>query len=321
MPGVPAACANYHKGMDFHWDRATPEVWQGMHARLGGALQQSWAYGEALTSLGVRIHRVMATESGVPVVLAQFMVRRIAGYLSLASCTRGPVFEENLSGAQRCDALKQIQRAIPTRPLRVTLFGPEGPEDAVQEEVRGLKKVMTGHATVLLDLTRPVASWRSDLDGKWRNRLVRAESTPQLKVSVDPTQAMLDWVLAREQQQRAERHFLGLPTSFVQAWVKVSPPASRPLLLIRAHVKGETIAAMLFLLHGTVATYHLGWSNPTGRELNAHNLLLWRAMSELAQRGIRTLDLGGVNTHDLPGISRFKLGTGGRVLTLAGTYW
>jgi hypothetical protein len=37
MPGVPAACANYHKEMDFHWDRATPEVWQGMHARLGGA--------------------------------------------------------------------------------------------------------------------------------------------------------------------------------------------------------------------------------------------------------------------------------------------
>ena len=307
--------------MDFHWDRATPEVWQGMHARLGGALQQSWTYGEALTALGVRIHRVVATESGVPVALAQFMVRRFVGYLSLASCTRGPVFEQGLSGAQRCLALRQIQRTIPTRPLRVTLFGPDSPEHEAQEEVRGLRKVMTGHSTVLIDLTRPVAQWRSELDGKWRNRLTRAESAPHLKVSVDRSRAMLDWVLAREQQQREERHFLGLPTSFVQAWVDVAPPASQPLLLIRAHVKGETIAAMLFLLHGMVATYHMGWSNPTGRELNAHNLLLWRAMSELVQRGIQTLDLGGVNTHDLPGISRFKLGTGGRVLTLAGTYW
>jgi carbamoyltransferase len=33
------------------------------------------------------------------------------------------------------------------------------------------------------------------------------------------------------------------------------------------------------------------------------------------------LDLGGVNTRDLPGISRFKLGTGGQAITLAGTYF
>jgi lipid II:glycine glycyltransferase (peptidoglycan interpeptide bridge formation enzyme) len=40
----------------------------------------------------------------------------------------------------------------------------------------------------------------------------------------------------------------------------------------------------------------------------------------LQQRGVRLLDLGGVNTQRSAGIARFKLGTGGRVLTLAGTY-
>ncbi len=292
-----------------------------MHARRGGSLQQSWTYGEALKILGVRVHRVTVTDSSVPVALAQFMVRRFAGYLSIASCERGPVFDQGLSSASRRLALKQFRRAIPTRPLRVTLFSPDGSEAEVQEEISGLKKVMTGRSTVLLDLTRPVDRWRADLHGKWRNRLVRAESTPQLKVSLDSSASMLEYLLAREQEQRAERRFLGLPTAFVQAWVDVSPLRSRSVLLVCASVKGETIAAMLFLLHGTVATYHLGWSNPRGRELNAHNLLLWRAMGELAQRGMRLLDLGGVNTHDLQGISRFKLGTGGRVLTLAGTYW
>jgi hypothetical protein len=316
-----AASANYHTGMDFQWDKVTLDLWQEMHARLGGALQQSWTYGDALQALGVRIHRVVVMQADTPVALGQFMVRRFAGYLSLASCTRGPIFDPDLPSASRRLALQQIRRTLPTRPVRVTLFGPEGSEDDVREDVQGLRKVMTGHSTVLLDLTRPRAQWRSDLEGKWRNRLVRAEATPHLRVSVDSSRAMLDWVLAREQQQRAERRFLGLPTAFVQAWVDVSPRSSRSVLLICARVKGETIAAMLFLLHGTVATYHMGWSNPTGRELNAHNLLLWQAMAELAQRGMRLLDLGGVNTHDLPGISRFKLGTGGRVLTLAGTYW
>ena len=83
----------------------------------------------------------------------------------------------------------------------------------------------------------------------------------------------------------------------------------------------ETVAAMLFLLHGRGATYHMGWSNEVGRKLNVHNLLLWRAMAQLQAQGVELLDLGGVNTHDLPGISRFKLGTGGQVLTLAGTYF
>ena len=77
---------------------------------------------------------------------------------------------------------------------------------------------------------------------------------------------------------------------------------------------------MMFLLHGSAATYQVGWSNDTGRRLNAHNLVLWQAMQALQQRGVRQLDLGGVNTQRSAGIARFKLGTGGRVLRLAGTY-
>ena len=40
----------------------------------------------------------------------------------------------------------------------------------------------------------------------------------------------------------------------------------------------------------------------------------------LRERGVKKLDLGGVNTRELPGISRFKLSTGGRVVTYAGGY-
>jgi lipid II:glycine glycyltransferase (peptidoglycan interpeptide bridge formation enzyme) len=65
----------------------------------------------------------------------------------------------------------------------------------------------------------------------------------------------------------------------------------------------------------------VGWSDEAGRKANAHNLLLWRGIDYLKKLGIERLDLGGVNTRVLPGISRFKLGTGGRLLTLAGTYF
>jgi lipid II:glycine glycyltransferase (peptidoglycan interpeptide bridge formation enzyme) len=54
--------------------------------------------------------------------------------------------------------------------------------------------------------------------------------------------------------------------------------------------------------------------------LNAHHLILWRAIEELRERGVRILDLGGVNTIRSAGVARFKMRTGGKVLTLAGTY-
>ena len=78
---------------------------------------------------------------------------------------------------------------------------------------------------------------------------------------------------------------------------------------------------MLVLLHGATATYHMGWANDMGRKSNAHNLLLWRLMEYLQAHGIEKFDLGGINTSDLPGISRFKLGTGAIPRVLAGTYF
>jgi lipid II:glycine glycyltransferase (peptidoglycan interpeptide bridge formation enzyme) len=40
----------------------------------------------------------------------------------------------------------------------------------------------------------------------------------------------------------------------------------------------------------------------------------------LKAQGIRMLDLGGVDTARGAGIARFKIGSGGEVMMLAGTY-
>ncbi len=78
---------------------------------------------------------------------------------------------------------------------------------------------------------------------------------------------------------------------------------------------------MLVLLHGATATYHMGWANDMGRKSNAHNLLLWRLIEHQKAQGIEKFDLGGINTADLAGITRFKLGSGAVPRVLAGTYF
>ncbi len=304
------------------WNSHPRADWEQFHRDHGSSLQQSWAYGQALQSLNVRIHRAVVVDEGQAVGLAQFMVRRIAGYISLASCTRGPVWHPELAVAGRAQALQLLKKGLPERPLRATVFSPEmpaGPE--AQAQMHGMWRVMTGYSTLMLDLPQPLEALRAGLDGKWRNRLVRAEADTVLSTRVEPNLPEARRLLEREMQQRKQRRFQGLPTDFVPAYIEAAPSREQGFAVSYAQSRKETQAAMLFLIHGSTATYHIGWSSDAGRQANAHNLLLWRGIEYLRKLGLRRLDLGGVNTRALPGITRFKLGTGGQVLTLAGTYY
>ncbi|WP_090047964.1 GNAT family N-acetyltransferase [Limnohabitans sp. 2KL-27] len=308
--------------MDVRWDLLPQAEWEEFHSAHQGALQQSWAYAEALKTLGVTLQRAMVWEEGRLVAIAQFMCKRMLGYISLASCTRGPVFLPDVGPAQRAEIYKRLRQSMPLPRLRVTLFSPDRTAQELDPvETQGMSRVMTGYATVLLDLTMPLATLKAQLEGKWRNRLNKVLSNEKLRVHVTPSLKRCQWLLAQEQAQREAKKFHGLPTDFVQAYIAASADPRQAFVVAYAELGKNSVAGMLFLIHGRVASYHMGWADNEGRQLNAHNALLWQAMAYLQGEGMQVLDLGGVNTHDLPGISRFKLGTGGRAVTLAGTYF
>lgn len=310
--------------MNVEWNSHPRADWDLFHRLHGSSLQQAWAYGHALESLNVRIHRAVIRDSagGEVVALAQFMARRIAGYILLASCTRGPVWHPSLPAEGRAQALRLLKKTLPVRPLKAVVFSPDAPASAaVDAQTRGLWRVMTGYSTVMLDLTQPLEALRAGLDGKWRNRLVKSEADASFSTRVEPSLPEALRLLQRERQQRAERRFHGLPTDFVPAYIEAASSREQGFAVSYAQSRKETQAALLFLIHGSTATYHMGWSSESGRKANAHNLLMWRGIEYLRKLGIARLDLGGVNTRALPGITRFKLGTGGEVLTLAGSYY
>ena len=109
--------------MQVAWDAHPRDAWEQFHRRCSGSLQQSWAYGEALRALNVRIHRAVVHQDGQAVGLAQFMVRRIAGYVSLASCTRGPVWHPALSPHARAAEGRTVTSGLGWR-LRHPPTGP-----------------------------------------------------------------------------------------------------------------------------------------------------------------------------------------------------
>jgi hypothetical protein len=313
--------------MQVTWTGIERGTWDRLHRDSAAALQQHWAYGDAMQAPGTRCLRAQAYLDGEPVGLAQFLVRRIAGLVPVALCTHGPVFAPGLGEADRARASREIGRSVPLHRPRAILYTP----DAARVQAAGiahLSRVITGRSTVRIDLACDADVLRAAMHGKWRNRLAGAERSALKVERVGTRPAQYRWLLEHELKQRGLRRYVALPDGFVEAFQAACATArtdggqrpAEPVLTLRADLGRDAVAGMMFLVHGAAATYQVGWVGDAGRELGAHNLLLWRAMLELQRRGVRSLDLGGVDTARAAGLARFKIGSGGAVVTLAGTY-
>jgi hypothetical protein len=306
-------------------DEPDQDRWSEFHLAGHGAWEQTWAYGEAMRSLGSIVRRVRVTnDDDETVAIAQILQRNLLGYLGFASCSRGPIWSARArsDAALRGECLIAMRKALRNRLLHVTAFTPEFDDRATGagEEYSGFHQVMTGLSTVLLDLTRPPEDIRRAMETRWRNRLSHAERHWRGDLNVGSSLSGLRNLLRLEAQQRSARKFAGLPVALVERYVEAAGTTRPAFVMARANQKNDLQAAMLFMLHADRATYHIGWANDAARKANLHNLLLWRSLPALRERGVTELDLGVINTRSLPGISRFKLGTGGRAITLPGTY-
>lgn len=299
-------------------DHARP-AWDAAHAAAAAALQQDWAAGEALTALGASVRRARVEDDDGLVALAQFTARRF-GIVSTALCSRGPVWARALSAAEKAAVYRALKASAPLGRPKLILFTPDESGERDIGAAR-LCRAMTGMSTVTLDLSQDLDALRAAQKPKWRNRLVAAEKAGLGVVQGGAKPSSYRWLVDQEADQRRERGYRSLPAGFTEAFHAAKPKGEPVVLMVRADQGREACAAMLFLIHGRAATYHLGWANETGRGLGAHNLLLWRAIEALKPLGVQRLDLGGVDTGRGAGLARFKIGTGGDVVTLAGTYF
>lgn len=305
--------------MIVHWEGHDIAAWDAVHSAAAAPLQQDWAYGSSLMMLGVPVLRARIFQDQELVGQAQFIVRKWGVLGSMALCTRGPVWTKPLSVAEEAAAYVALKKSLPLTGIRFMVVTPEVPEGQVHG-LKPMRRIMSGMSTVMLDLTPTLEQLRAQLDRRWRHRLVGGESSEMSIHRVGTNVGQYRWLLDAEIQQRTDKKLEGLPVPFFDNYVHSRKQPSQNILTLRADVGRDRIAAMMFLIHGTAATYQVGWTSDKGREMHAHNLILWKGIEELKARGIRMLDLGGVNTIRSAGIARFKMSTGGKVLTLAGTY-
>ena len=302
-----------------HWGGHALAEWDAAHAAALGTLQQDWSYGSAMLSLGVPVLRARINHDGETVAQAQFIVRRFGRFASVALCSRGPIWRKSLSSIEQTQVYQALKRSLPLSGLRVMLVTPEQPVGEVNG-LSAIRRVVTGMSTVLLDLRPSMEQLRANLEHRWRHQLASSESSGLRVERVGTQLNQFRWLLEADIVQRQDRGLDGLPPAFVERYTLTRSSAASTLLTLRADAGRERVAAMMFLIHGASATYHIGWTSDAGRDAHAHNLILWKAIEELKARGIQQLDLGGVNTIRSAGVARFKLRTGGKLVTLAGSY-
>lgn len=314
------------RGLTVTWNEMSRARWDAAHAAAAASLQQDWAYGVALKAVSpqAQVLRAAVTDGERHIALAQVTARAFALVAKFALVTNGPIWVGEVPPAEKRAAYRALKRSVPLSWPRLLAYTPDE-ERRPEAGLAGLSRIMTGEATVLIDLTQDQDRLRAGLDQNWRNRLNKAEKSSLVMQKSGIKPAQYRWLLDAEAKQRSKRGYFGMPLEMTEHWQLakaegVGVDRNAGLAVFRADLDRDAAAGMMFLIHGRRATYHVGWTSEEGRNNAAHNLIMWNAMLDLKARGVAILDLGGVNTQSGAGIARFKIETGGRVVQRAGVY-
>ena len=238
--------------MKLQWDGHDLGTWDVAHAQAAGALQQDWAYGSTRVAMGSSVLRGVVHADGVPVAMAQFIVRRFGRWAGFALCSRGPIWLQALNGNDKARAYQAMRQSIPLPGLRFLMITPDevlSPELGLPH----LRRIMTGYATVILDISLPMDALRANLDKRWRHRLGGAEKSELAIHRMGTNPGQYRWLLDAEMQQRVDRGLQGYPDIWFERYAESRKQPSKNILSMRADVGRDRVAAMMFLLHGEAA--------------------------------------------------------------------
>ncbi len=306
-------------------ERSTPALWDTIPQTVPLPLQQHTSYGYALSQLGGDTAQLSVLHGDQRVAIALISSRRFFGAVQVTTMLRGPVWmDPDTSPEIKTATFKALRNNFSRWRWNFLVVQPELPDTPQTTTIlrrAGLHRVMTGYTTAWMDLQPSPDGLRSNLAGKWRNQLRKAEQS-DLSISFGGRKPhQYSWLTDKEASQRTDRGYQALPTGFVRLFAETGTKDARSGVLSVTAMKGrDKVAGALFLLHGNSATYHIGWAGEEGRRLNAQNRVLWEAILALKERKISFLDLGGIETATQAGIARFKLGLGAHPTTFTGTW-
>ncbi len=283
----------------------------------GAEFLESWAWGEVLLQEGKDILRVGVRDKGEIMVAATLIKSPIGGGYFYWYAPRGPVINYQLkiknyelerflfTALKKIDGRAVFLRLEPREELRITNY-----------ELRIKKTLDLQPAkTLILDLAAGEAELFKNFHSKTRYNIRLAEKKGVEIINGSALDAAEFWRLIhatgerdkfRVHDQKHYKNLLAADPKFIKLYF--------------ARYEGKNIAAGLFSFWGDRVTYLHGASDYHFREVMAPQLLQWTVIKEAASAGYKYYDFYGINEQKWPGVTRFKLGFGGRVIDYPGTF-
>ncbi len=172
--------------------------------------------------------------------------------------------------------------------------------------------------TVVADLTLTHDELLNRLHHKHRYNINLAQ---RKGVTIEPsTDADAFWNLLQQTAEHDDFRTHGL--LYYKKLLRFFSDENGPLRtkLYFARVGGQPIAGVILMEHGRTVHYLHGAMDREHRALMAPHLLHWTLMQQYKQQGFAWYDFWGVDADQWPGVTRFKLGFGAKVIEYPGSF-
>jgi peptidoglycan pentaglycine glycine transferase (the first glycine) len=292
----------------------TSVEWNQLVARFAppfGAFLQSWEWGDFQTALGFQIERVAHEQRG-HYVLAQAIRYPLPLGASYWHIPKGPIGDMSPTAA-----LDVVVRGLP-RAAFLSL------EPAIKPRRGLMAKDRQPAVTTIIDLTQPSTTIADNMKAKTRYN-IRLAQKKGVTARIVGLEVFEDF--ARLMQQTADRDQFSLHAleRYKTMLEKLNSPDCKAFLAM-AYYEDRPLAANLMIDAFGVRTYLHGASSNLYRNVMAPYALHDFLIQDAQAAGLQAYDFWGIAPPDAPedhpwtGITRFKLGFGGQIVRMPGTF-
>lgn len=308
--------------------------------KFGAEFLESWSWGEIMRADGQKILRIGARESGPngPVKAAATLIKTsLLGSYFYWYSPRGPVGEGEakeflMEAVKNLDPRAVFWRFEPEPLFEPSSLSSEGIKKVEEKKIDEIKtfeekKLKEGKIkikktlnlqparTLFLDLSRSEEELLAAMHQKTRYNIRLAEKKG-VTVNGGGLEDMAE--LRRLLRLTGERDKFRLHSR--RHYENLLKTGNGLIKLFLARYQEKNIAAALVSFFGGRATYLHGASDNASREVMAPHSLQWEIIKRAKKDGYKYYDFYGLDAVKWPGVTRFKLGFGGRAVDYPGTF-
>lgn len=183
----------------------------------------------------------------------------------------------------------------------------------------GLKKSskeIQPHHSVILDLEKSEEELLAGMHHKTRYNIKVAEKSGIKINSSDDVEAFLKLLRKTAKRDKFSAH----NETYYRKLLEFFQKGNLKTDLVLAYHAEKPVAGAIVMTAGDTCYYMHGASDHDFRAMMAPYALHWEMVKYLKKQGLKTYDFWGIDTQKYPGVTRFKLGWGGRQVEYPGAF-